>query len=182
MGEILYHLPQRFFCEFRHSRAQSTFHNLRKFSLYFANSRKFLPMNVSGFTVLPPIIFMPCIFTCGILSAVKGSLYLYGGTDKESATSCAQGLFQFERGTCISTMISFHASIQMYMYMYMYIVCMNTRTKHVHTHTYIHTNTCTCTHTHIHRTHTLTYKHARTHTQGQTHGLNTVRRDLPLKQ
>ncbi|CAI8022511.1 Rho GTPase-activating protein gacHH, partial [Geodia barretti] len=33
-----------------------------------------------------------------ILVAVSGSLYLYGGTDREGATSCAQGLFLFDTG------------------------------------------------------------------------------------
>jgi hypothetical protein len=34
-----------------------------------------------------------------ILIAVRGSLYLYGGTDKEGSTSCAQGVFQFNTDT-----------------------------------------------------------------------------------
>jgi hypothetical protein len=35
-----------------------------------------------------------------ILVAVSESLYLYGGTDREGATSCAQGLFLFDTVSC----------------------------------------------------------------------------------
>ena len=51
---------------------------------------------------LPPPLSLPLLslpFSVSVLfSAVRDSLYLYGGTDKEGATSCAQGVFQFNIG------------------------------------------------------------------------------------
>ena len=48
-----------------------------------------------------------CLSTlCMYFSAVKDTLYLYGGIDEEGATSCAQGIFQFDIGMISTRMYS----------------------------------------------------------------------------